>query len=605
MRRTRRTWKGGGKHIKISLTGKIWLYFYELALLLAGVMLALGPVHASFTQHFIINKVYGKNTVSFLAPEAVRIQPGEVIPIYRFHAQCKTEIGRVKVSGIQGGEVICSYDPTAFKWPMGRHGRVLKHDGTHVVVSMGADQGFRQDDRLVVYEQRRPVCRIRLTDISSDRSSGEIEGTFSGDLTGLTVSEYTVPTQAVYFNAPLLAVFEVGICVCFAVVHLWLFVRGVRFFSCFSGLVRLARALAANRLFCFAVNVLLAFPLVWLLATGTVLLAYNAPWFVISHGMPAVKPFVARVYSHEWVIAAWTLILLGARILGLAVYFAVLIKEKRSPILLLWERAKFRPKRRGPCINLRIWALHLIIACVFGSSLVSFLNENLSGIDKILYPPGGGVIGHGKIDFGRLFSTAPRVSNYEELFTVIRYALFSVTIVGCLLGYLHSILGYLWGKKIRALDFTVCGWIVNAVCYGPLLGWVFWGVVPSFVGTDPIFARSPFYCINLCVELLLNILYTLSIWNLGTMFGVMTDKGVRTSGAYSVVRHPSYTLESLMFVAPEMKGLSGPVQWFSAAMFIMIYLVRSQREDDFMSVSNPRYSSYQQDTPSKFIPGLW
>jgi protein-S-isoprenylcysteine O-methyltransferase Ste14 len=579
-----------------SLTGRIWLYFYELAILLAGLMLAMGPVHASFTQHFIINKLYDRNTVSFTAAEPAGIRPGDVIPVYRFDAQCKSEIGKVKVAAVQDREVICSYDPTTFRWPMGRHGRVLEHEGTRAEVNLGADHGFRQDDWLVVYRERNPICGIRLTDVSSDRSSGEIRGMFQGDLTGLTVSEYTVPTQAVYFNTPLLSVLEVGILVCSAVVHFALFTRGVRIFSCFAGLLRLAGALARNGAFRFTVNVLAAFPFVWLLAKGSVLLVYRALLFLFSPGMPFAGFQIPRLHPQLWVAGAWAL--------GLAVYFVVLARKRRSPILLLWEKTRFRSRPCTRCRDLRTWGLHLVIACVFGSSLVYFLKANLISMYEMLYPLAAGVVEPGKIDLWRLFSAAPRVSNYEELFAVIRYALWSVTIVGCLLGYLHSILGYLWGKKIRALDFTVGGWIVNAVCYGPLLGWVFWGVVPSYVGQDPIFTGSSFSCINLCVELLLNTLYTLSVWNLGTMFGVMTDKGVKTSGVYSVVRHPSYTLESLMFVALEMKGLSGPVQWFSAAMFIMIYLIRSQREDDFMSASNPRYIAYKQDTPSKFLPGL-
>lgn len=593
---TTRVRQAAGDPATVNRTGRIWLYCYELALILTGLMMALGPVHASFTQHFIINRVYDDNAVSFPAPEAVDIRPGAVIPIYRFHAHCKTEIGRVRVSGIQGREVICSYDPTAFKWPMGRHGRVLEHDGTRVVISMGRDRGFKQDDRLVVYRERKYACRIRLTGISSDRSSGRIEGGFSGDLTGLTVSEYTVPTQAVYFNEPLLSVFEVGILICFALVHLLLFKRGFRFFSCFAGLVRPVAALARSGACRFTVNVVAAFPFVWLLAKGALLLVDRALFFLISHALGSEGFQIPRVYRPKALAGAW--------ILGLAVYFIVLLKKRRSPVLLLWEKARFRPKQPGPYRDLLNWALHLIIAFAFGGSLVYFLKNNLIGMYEILYPPTAGGIEPTSVDLGRLFSAVPRVSNHEELFTVVRYALWSLTILGCLLGYLHSIFGCLWGKKIRALDFTVGGWIVNAVCYGPLLGWVFWSAVPSFVGTDPIFARSPFACINLCVELLLNVLYTLSIWNLGTMFGVMTDKGVRTSGAYSVVRHPSYTLESLMFVALEMKGLSGPVQWFSAAMFIMLYMIRSQREDEFMSASNPRYLAYKRETPSKFIPGL-
>src|SRR3569832_1684825 len=107
----------------------------------------------------------------------------------------------------------------------------------------------------------------------------------------------------------------------------------------------------------------------------------------------------------------------------------------------------------------------------------------------------------------------------------------------------------------------------------------------QIVGKDPIFASGPLFYFGLCAELALNFVYTLTIWNLGTMFGVMTDKGVRTTGFYSVVRHPSYTTEALMFVVVFLKGLTGGGQWLAAAMFFVIYWLRSEREDDFMGSS--------------------
>jgi len=89
------------------------------------------------------------------------------------------------------------------------------------------------------------------------------------------------------------------------------------------------------------------------------------------------------------------------------------------------------------------------------------------------------------------------------------------------------------------------------------------------------------------------------------MFGVMTDKGVRESGFYSVVRHPSYTLEALMFLILELKGLSGLNQWLVASLFVFIYYLRSEREDNFMSNSNPAYLDYKAKTTFKFLPGLY
>jgi protein-S-isoprenylcysteine O-methyltransferase Ste14 len=130
-------------------------------------------------------------------------------------------------------------------------------------------------------------------------------------------------------------------------------------------------------------------------------------------------------------------------------------------------------------------------------------------------------------------------------------------------------------------------------------------MTPSLIGRDPVLTQGLLRDFVLITELILNILYTMSIWNLGTMFGVMTDKGVRTSGFYSVVRHPSYTLESLMFLMMFLNGLSSSSQWLAIGVFIFNYYVRSEREDQFMSESNPDYKIYQEKTVYKFIPGIY
>jgi protein-S-isoprenylcysteine O-methyltransferase Ste14 len=190
-------------------------------------------------------------------------------------------------------------------------------------------------------------------------------------------------------------------------------------------------------------------------------------------------------------------------------------------------------------------------------------------------------------------------------FLLAKYFIFSATIVGCLFGYGHSILGYLWGKKIHNLDFTLMGWATNALCYGPLLGFILWKMVPPYVAADPGVTTGPLYYMAMVMGLLLNLFYMLTIWNMGKMFGVMTDKGVRTSAFYSVVRHPSYTLEAAMLVVLSLGGLATAVNWLAVSTWIVIYCIRSEREDNFMSNSNPDYLTYKANTPFKFIPGVY
>ena len=130
-------------------------------------------------------------------------------------------------------------------------------------------------------------------------------------------------------------------------------------------------------------------------------------------------------------------------------------------------------------------------------------------------------------------------------------------------------------------------------------------MVPSFTGSSPIITDGPLNMLMLSLGLIFNVLYTLSIWNLGTMFDLMVDKGVRTSLFYNVIRHPNYMLEACMFFTIEMIGLTSGIEWAAILMFFFLYWIRSEREDNFMNYSNPDYEPYTRKTPHKFIPGVY
>ena len=150
------------------------------------------------------------------------------------------------------------------------------------------------------------------------------------------------------------------------------------------------------------------------------------------------------------------------------------------------------------------------------------------------------------------------------------------------------------------------GWLTNAICYGPLLGAALHRVLPDpdYVGAHPTLTEGPLFYAMLGVEIGLNALYTATIWNLGPRFGVMSDKGLETRGFYAVVRHPSYTLEALMFAVMLLPGLSGGLQWLAVSSFFVKYGFRAEREDHFLSVSAPEHAAYRRAVPDKFVPGL-
>ncbi|MBI3632489.1 MAG: DUF1295 domain-containing protein [Candidatus Vogelbacteria bacterium] len=250
--------------------------------------------------------------------------------------------------------------------------------------------------------------------------------------------------------------------------------------------------------------------------------------------------------------------------------------------MLSYEEYKNEPKQTKNR-HVLIWFANLVIFYIFAINLVGFLRANMAETMNIL--------------------NSSKIST-EGFFLILRYSLWSLTILVCFAGYLYSLISVLWGKHVRNIDFTVIGWLTNGFCY-PLFGIIIWQMVPSLHGGTLIITSGVWQYFMLSLELFLNVLYTLSIINLGMMFGVMSDKGLKTTGFFSVTRHPNYTLESMMFIVLYSSGLSSIGQWLAVSMYFFIYWLRSEREDNFMNYSNPGYAAYKKQTPYKFIPGLY
>lgn len=584
---------------------KICRFSYELALLLALGVVVLVPFHSKATQHYNIDGIAGRDSVSFsLSRPPVSLAQGDSFPVYRFNPQWTSPIGYITVALLNNKNVIATFDPAQFSWPMGRQGRVTEVKGSRIKISMGKNQGLKKGDLLILFKDRARVGKLRLREVFPEDSWADFKGLRRGmDLAGMTVSEFKFATQTVTFKSPLLAGLEHILFLLLFLSHCYFFIfRGNSVLTLLGNFLRAHAQKIQGGFMNGIAHILLGIPFVWFIANVTIrsfVYVAHALQVFLSHSFHGAIPILSLgAWQKQGIATAYVL-------LGL-IYVGFLVSTRTSPILLFWRWVAYKPReKRGLGVFLNdwvIWLLHLVIFYAFGRTLWVFLTGNLKAIFEILQP---------RVPFAwnqlNIFSSGLPLQSLaiDQLFLLARYFLWSVTILGCLFGYLYSVLGYLWGKRIRNLDFTLTGWVVNALCYGPLLGAVLWQMCPPLVGADPVADQGPLRYYVYIAEFLLNLLYTLSIWNLGTMFGVMTDKGVRTSGFYSVVRHPSYTLETLMFVMLSLRGLSTLAQWLAAGMFILIYYIRSEREDQFMTASNPGYQSYQKNTPYKFIPGVY
>ncbi len=595
---------------------------YEIGLVLAALLLLLALLHRPAVWHADVERIVDARHIAVTYPNAAGLRADQTVPIYRFSGDWRMAIGQARVESVDGQTVLLSFDPGAMRWPMGRQGLVTAQHGDLVEIGLGRQLGLRPGDRLNLFRDRKRVGGVVLTELGEQTSKGRLTGDGKLAATGLLASEFTVSTQAVFDQHSWLSAFELASVMLLLCIYLAVLIGQRR-----SPLLILGEHMmpGLRRLLTPGVRRLLqlgaGMAWVWVSVTFAV---YLLDW--LAHLLPQTWALIEPIRLAISMPAMLKDKLVWLYGIGALSYLALMWQTRSSPLQLAWQRLEFsggiyRWMQAGIRRDAVIWLLHGVIAFAFARTLLGFVQGNLSHALHIAWPHSGTLLtGMRDSDYaGRLLSATgsigatiahmlthrPQFDSIESLHLTVRYLLWTLTIIGCLIGYGHSILGFLWGKRIRNLDFTLTGWISNAVCYGPLLGAVFWQMLPALVGPDPIFASGAIGYLAMGVETYLNLIYMLTIWNLGTMFGVMTDKGVRRSGFYAVVRHPSYTMEVLMFLALELRGLSGPAQWFAASMLVAIYWLRSEREDAFMRRSNPQYTAYQNTTPYKFIPGIY
>ncbi len=592
---------------------------YESTMLLFLLLIILIPIHRSATRHFNIDHTFNSCCVSFHPDENVPIREMDLLPVYRLQPGLQFELGKVRLEELIKNEALCSFDPSDFRWPMGRQGRIVEDVSGTIKVDMGTNLAFSPGNILYLFQNRDIVGTIEIQKVFDSYSLARVLQCSVHDLRGLTASEYTVATQVAFFSNRWLARGEAFIFFMICVAYVWAFWKWK-----LSPLI-VAGGWLKNRIkvfpweyFRIPFHLLMGIPFVWFIS--------NLFALSVSHFLPLFMNLCStnKITQIIWLqMAPWFVEHVRyLYVLGGILYCVYIYGKRSSPILAFWNSISYHAgkKMRLRGHSIVIWFLHLVIAYAFATTLTSFLAGNLNAMLDLAWP-NSGVRCMGFLSYSDLHSSLqwfaslgkvitfmlthrPQFLSLALLLQVLNYILWSLTIVGCLYGYGHSVLSFLWGKRIRNLDFSLVGWLTNASCY-PLFGVVIWRMFPSAAGIDPVATQGPCYYLMLFLGFFSNLLYTLSIWNLGTMFGVMTDKGVRTTGFYSVVRHPSYTLESIMIFSMAMISFTKGIHWIGAGMWFLLYFLRSEREDNFMSCSNPLYIPYTKHSPFKFIPGIY
>ena len=87
---------------------------------------------------------------------------------------------------------------------------------------------------------------------------------------------------------------------------------------------------------------------------------------------------------------------------------------------------------------------------------------------------------------------------------------------------------------------------------------------------------------------------------------VQTERAhsVADTGVYSVVRHPFYAADPLIFAGLGL-WLESYVAVFFAAIPVALMIMRLRLEENFLSRELPAYNQYMARVPHRLIPGVW
>ncbi|MFD0962400.1 methyltransferase family protein [Pseudofulvibacter geojedonensis] len=188
-------------------------------------------------------------------------------------------------------------------------------------------------------------------------------------------------------------------------------------------------------------------------------------------------------------------------------------------------------------------------------------------------------------------------------FKVLFYLILSIDTVYFVFGYLVE------SKKlkstIKSVEPTLFGWIVALACYPPYNELSSW-----FLGWHSNdFATSSNTTLNYILSILSILMFTIYVMatiNLGAKASNMTNRGIVSKGAYSIVRHPDYISKNIAWWLMGIPFIAnyGYIAVLSLIAWSFIYYLRAITEEKHLSLDR-EYIEYKKKVPYKFIPGIY
>ncbi|MBV8882928.1 MAG: isoprenylcysteine carboxylmethyltransferase family protein [Chroococcidiopsidaceae cyanobacterium CP_BM_RX_35] len=192
---------------------------------------------------------------------------------------------------------------------------------------------------------------------------------------------------------------------------------------------------------------------------------------------------------------------------------------------------------------------------------------------------------------------------YNAWYLLYYHLLFIIDISLALIGYIAA---SRWlSNRTKSVDMTLGGWIVTLMCYPPINS----GFTGKFINysnpnSNTIEISEACRIVIMAITLLLIIIYVWSTITLSLKFSNLTNRGIVTTGPYSVVRHPAYVAKNLSWWLENSYVLSN--FWSATALLLWnsIYILRALTEERHLR-NDARYQLYCNKVKHRFIPGVF
>jgi len=220
------------------------------------------------------------------------------------------------------------------------------------------------------------------------------------------------------------------------------------------------------------------------------------------------------------------------------------------------------------------------------------------------------------LECGNVFANLPRLLHalhndlslqptFNYFYQSFYHGLFAMDVGVALIGYVCS---SRWlNNKSKSVDPTLLGWAAALICYPP-----FNGVSGAYLPHDsmsglPLMGFFQLPWLEMLMKCIILVAFTIYVWAtlaFGLRFSNLTNRGIITTGPYSLIRHPAYITKNIAWWLESLSRFVSPWQLLFLAAWNSIYYLRAITEERHLMM-DPDYRAYCKQVKYRFIPGIW